>query len=946
MAACRYTPSLPRGTSLPRALAAVPRATVALVVVMAAASLAGAATPYSLTSTLYTQDFTGMANAQTSALPTGWAFASGTSPTWTSGTLTTTTQYAGTIGTGTLTSASGGGAYLFIDGDRVTGTDKSIGFLSSNTFTSPRSILFGFTNDTGASINALTLGWQYEKYRNGTRAFDWKFYGSTDGSTWSSVAAGDKAYPADATSSPVAIITSTMSGVTLSGLSIGTSGAYYVRWDYAGLAGSSSGQALGIDNLSMSASTGPIVTGSWWAPTASQGIGGSGTWSASAATFATTVAGTATGMLVPSGTAVFAGVAGTVTVAGTVSPGGMAFQTDAYSLAGGTIRLPAGGTISASPGVRATIAPALLLTAGTTRVETGSAAGLVLTGAISGSGGLWVSGFGDVTLAADTTFTGGTTIESGWLRLGVGGTTGVVSENIAVLPAATLVIDRSDDLAIGNSIVGGGSLAKEGGNTVTLTGSSTFTGGTTLFAGTLVVGDGGANGSLAAAGPLDLSTGTQLVFDRSDDVVFSGTVAGDGTLAQVGSGRLTLAQTGGIGPAFTLRAEQGVVDLDRSGGSLVGLLGAGNTVDLAGGTLELSADAGDETKLTGATIRVDGNGTIAIDRLGAAGDHVTTGFDCPIAVITSGTLDFDFRGSFVGPSLPTVRYKGTTTYTAAVTLEADATFAVTNTAGGTAEVILAGPLTDEGGGFGLTKAGDEILTLAGGGTLAGPTTVAEGTLRLAAPTPLASSTVAVSAGATLAVAPAMQTMVGGLTIAGGGLVDVSTGGITVAAGMTPVRLVAEILEGRGDGSWTGTSGITSTAVAADVAAGLPRAVGWLAAGGDSVAFAYSAPGDTNIDGQVDILDLANFFAGGKFNTGLAASWSEGDFGYDGIVDILDAADFVSTGLFNAGPYGPVAATGTIAAVPEPALPVALACAGLVSARCWIRIRRTSAIARG
>ena len=261
-------------------------------------------------------------------------------------------------------------------------------------------------------------------------------------------------------------------------------------------------------------------------------------------------------------------------------------------------------------------------------------------------------------------------------------------------------------------------------------------------------------------------------------------------------------------------------------------------------------------------------------------------------------------------------------------------------------MILAGPLTDEGGGFGLTKAGDEILTLAGGGTLAGPTTVAEGTLRLAAPTPLASSTVAVSAGATLAVVPAMQTMLGGLTIAGGGLVDVSTGGITVAAGMTPARLVAEILKGRGDGSWTGTSGITSTAVAVDVAAGLPRAVGWLAAGGDSVAFAYSAPGDTNIDGQVDILDLANFFAGGKFNTGLAASWSEGDFGYDGIVDILDAADFVSTGLFNAGPYGPVAATGTIAAVPEPALPVALACAGLVSARCWIRIRRTSAIARG
>ena len=41
---------------------------------------------------------------------------------------------------------------------------------------------------------------------------------------------------------------------------------------------------------------------------------------------------------------------------------------------------------------------------------------------------------------------------------------------------------------------------------------------------------------------------------------------------------------------------------------------------------------------------------------------------------------------------------------------------------------------------------------------------------------------------------------------------------------------------------------------------LGRAIGWLDDGSGAVTFAYAAPGDTNIDGQVDILDAANFAA--------------------------------------------------------------------------------------
>ena len=139
-----------------------------------------------------------------------------------------------------------------------------------------------------------------------------------------------------------------------------------------------------------------------------------------------------------------------------------------------------------------------------------------------------------------------------------------------------------------------------------------------------------------------------------------------------------------------------------------------------------------------------------------------------------------------------------------------------------------------------------------------------------------------------------------------------------------------IVAGRGNGSWTGTSGITSSVAAADVASSITRAVGWLDHGDGSLTAAFAAPGDTNLDWSIDILDAANFLALGKFDTGLPATWLEGDFGYDGVVDILDAADFFSTGLFDAGNYNtPPGAAGNVAAVPEPSTWVVFS-AGLVA----------------
>jgi len=221
----------------------------------------------------------------------------------------------------------------------------------------------------------------------------------------------------------------------------------------------------------------------------------------------------------------------------------------------------------------------------------------------------------------------------------------------------------------------------------------------------------------------------------------------------------------------------------------------------------------------------------------------------------------------------------------------------------------------------VVKTGAGTLLVDQANTLTGSTTIQQGTLRLAHASALAASRIVPLAGGTLAVAPLLQTTVGGLAASAGGLVDVGSGMITVAAGLSSPTMVAAIVSGLGDGSWNGASGIMSSVAAAS---GGERTVGWLDNGAGSVTFAYAAPGDTNLDWQVDILDAANFLAGGRFDSGLPATWNEGDFTYDGVADILDAASFLSTGLFDAGGYNLPTSTATVAAVPEPSPPLMLA----------------------
>lgn len=283
----------------------------------------------------FSETFDGMGSAGTATLPAGFRlgtdFATGTSA---------TTQAAGTTGTGVVGGGSSGGAYNFGNGVNASATDRSLGFLTSGTYGGPRSIIAGIANNSGATITSLTVGWNFEKYRSGTRAFDWTFFHGPTSVAATAEAGGNQSYAADANTTTASNPPgSTAKSVTLSGLSIAAGSTYYVRWTYAGVGGSTNAQGLAIDDVTIRATGGP----------AGPAIAGAATTSAFTTTYGTA---SAVQTFAVSGSNLTADVVAT-------APAGFEVSSDGLSF-GSTARFaPAGGTASGSLRLRlASTAPA------------------------------------------------------------------------------------------------------------------------------------------------------------------------------------------------------------------------------------------------------------------------------------------------------------------------------------------------------------------------------------------------------------------------------------------------------------------------------------------------------------------------------------------------------------------------------------------------------------
>lgn len=186
-------------------------------------------------------------------------------------------------------------------------------------------------------------------------------------------------------------------------------------------------------------------------------------------------------------------------------------------------------------------------------------------GAISGSGGITVED-GTVTLMGANTYSGYTYIDDAKLKDGAAGTLspnsavwltdggslkvgydetingikGDCSTTICITSGSTLLTDGYDGSCLytySGSITGCGAIEVGSNAFQILTGSNSYSGGTTIDSGgTLQLGDGSSNGSIAG-GVFDNGT---LAFDLSGCATFSGQICGSGGV-YLEAGMLTLS---------------------------------------------------------------------------------------------------------------------------------------------------------------------------------------------------------------------------------------------------------------------------------------------------------------------------------------------------------------------------------------------------------------------
>ena len=213
--------------------------------------------------------------------------------------------------------------------------------------------------------------------------------------------------------------------------------------------------------------------------------------------------------------------------------------------------------------------------------KTGLAPTTTLTIGAGGSTGTEV-------LSGTNTYTGATTISSGTLQLGGGGTTGSLAGGsaISIAGGATLAIDRSNAATQGTdfssaSITGGGTLEQIGSGTTTLNVANGYSGGTTVNSGTLTGAVAGGFGSgYVTVNP----TGTSMSSADNATLNTTGSIAATATLTVnsetsdgVGNGIGTV-NFNGTAPQIGALNGNGLVVLNGSTGTTLTVGNASNNL--------------------------------------------------------------------------------------------------------------------------------------------------------------------------------------------------------------------------------------------------------------------------------------------------------------------------------------------------------------------------------
>jgi outer membrane autotransporter protein len=379
------------------------------------------------------------------------------------------------------------------------------------------------------------------------------------------------------------------------------------------------------------------------------------------------------------------------------------------------------------------------------------------SGLISGTGDVVATGGGTLALTnTGNTYSGGTVVEggstlligndgeigatTGGLTLGDASTTGTLqlgaSFNLASTRAVSIgagggIIDtNSFNTTISQAISGAGALTKIGTGTLALSGDSTFTGTTTISAGTLQLGSGGATGSVAG----DIVDNAALAFDYSGSKTYAGTISGTGSLTQmagttmltgdntytggttISGGTLQLGSGGTSGSITGNVADSGTLAFDRSDAVTFGgmVSGSGGLTQSGTGVLTLTANnsfTGTTTIGAGSTLQLGNGGTT-----GAVGGNIadsgTLLFDRSNATAYGGVISGS--GSVQQNGLGTLTLTGASTYTGTTTVNSG-TLAVNGSISHSAVTVNTGATLTGTGTVGSTNVEDGATLSPGNG---------------------------------------------------------------------------------------------------------------------------------------------------------------------------------------------------------------------------------------
>ncbi len=418
-------------------------------------------------------------------------------------------------------------------------------------------------------------------------------------------------------------------------------------------------------------------------------------------------------------------------------------------------------------------------------------------GTLSGAGRLGLEGGLSLTLAADSDFAGGISIDASTLVFGAGGSVG---GDITLHDGAVLAATGSGLLSLGGAITGDGAVTQASDGTLTLAGANDFTGGVTLLAGTLAL----ENARAAGTGSIQFGSAAGLVLQIGAGDVPDNAIAGflpgatidlqgftgtgvtliDGDVLEIagasGPVDLTLAGSpaaavfvtsndgnGGtdvfqIGTAYSVATEAQLNTILQLFDNYSGQLPAGtqvtvalaNDISLNTALESISLAGGISLLLEGAGHTLNGGGSFAGPDI-EAGDVsfasiAVTGTGVALSLANGATLALDaatIAGSLAGTGALLI--DGTDTIAGSGNVMAG----VTIFAGATLDVTGGGTLSGALSGGGLLQGANEALTLSGTGDFTGVVALQNGTLALQSSAALGSGVISLGGNAVLQIAP-------------------------------------------------------------------------------------------------------------------------------------------------------------------------------------------------